>query len=285
MKIGRFGSGLVRGLFGELPVGADFFVELLPALFGKKDASALQFDAAASARNVFGEPVGPFDVEVDVVGAPNDERRSFQSFQAVFDSERVLIVEGGEKALQIMQALFAAKEWAQIYFDGVVAYQFRMFVSRAESSGRAIDVFVVEDCLERSAQAACGSHGEERFEGVGRPVIVRVAVGKNEAANAFGIKRGENLRNAAAAVVADKVHLIDVQGVEKFLEHLCVCGDGNVLVRRDFGVAMGKEIDGNATADVGQIGELVMPEVAIQQDAVNEERNRSRALFGVTDGA
>jgi len=72
------------------------------------------------------------------------------------------------------------------------------------------------------------------------------------------------LRDAAAAVIADEIDLIDLQGIEKFLEHLCVCSDGNVLVRRDFGVAMREQVQGNATPDVGQIFQLMTPKIAVQ---------------------
>src|SRR5215470_10357179 len=108
-----------------------FFVELLPALFWKKDAGALQFNAAASAGNVGAEPVRPFNVEVDVVGSPNDKRRSVQRFEAIFDCKCVFVIEGCEEALQIVETLVSAKKWAQVRFDAFVAQLFGMFVSRA----------------------------------------------------------------------------------------------------------------------------------------------------------
>ena len=100
----------MRGLFGQLPMRAQFFVEFLPALFGEEDARALQFNSTAGTGNVVTEPVRPFDIEIDVIGTPNDECWSFQRFEAIFDSQRVLVVERGEKTLQVVKALFAAKE-------------------------------------------------------------------------------------------------------------------------------------------------------------------------------
>ncbi len=73
---------------------------------------------------------------------------------------------------------------------------------------------------------------------------MRVAIGEREAANALRIQRGENLRNAATAVVAYEIHLVDVQGIEKFLEHLRIGRHGYVLIRCDFRVAMRKQVHG-----------------------------------------
>ena len=61
----------------------------------------------------------------------------------------------------------------------------------------------------------------------------------------------ENLRDAAATIIADKIDLIDVQGIEKFLKHPGVGRDGNVLAGRDFGVAMRKKVHGYAAPEVG----------------------------------
>src|SRR5713226_9393140 len=101
---------------------------------------------------------------------------------------------------------------------------------------------------------------------------MRVAIGEREAANALRIQRGENLCNTATAVVADEIHLVNVQGIEKFLEHLRVGRDGNVLVGRDFGVAMRKKVHSYAAPDVGQIRQLTTPQIAVQQNAVHEQR-------------
>src|SRR5216684_1362340 len=112
-----------------------------------------------------------------------------------------------------------------------------------------------------------------------------VAIGEREAANALRIQRGENLRNAATAVVADEVHLVDVQGIEKFLEHLRIGRHGYILIRRDFGVAVCKQVHGYAPPDIGQVRQLMTPQMAVQQNAMYEQRDRSRALFRVADAA
>ena len=72
-------------VFRRLPMVPQLFVEFLPALFGEENSGALEFDAASGAGDVIGQPMRPFHVEIDVVGAPGDQRRSPQCFQLVFD--------------------------------------------------------------------------------------------------------------------------------------------------------------------------------------------------------
>src|SRR5258708_29112656 len=112
---------------------------------------------------------------------------------------------------------------------------------------------------------------------------MRVAIGEREAENGLRIQRGENLRNSATAVVAYEIHLVDVQGIEKFLEHLRIGRHGYVLIRCDFRVAMRKQVHGYAAPDVGQLRQLMTPQIAVQQNAMHEQHDRSRALFRVAD--
>src|SRR5258707_12597032 len=114
---------------------------------------------------------------------------------------------------------------------------------------------------------------------------MRVAIGEREAANALRIQRRENLRNAATAVVAYEIYLVDVQGIEKFLEHLRIGRHGYVLIRCDFRVAMRKQVHGYAAPDVGQLRQLMTPQIAVQQNAMHEQRDWTRAFFRVADTA
>jgi hypothetical protein len=72
---------------------------------------------------------------------------------------------------------------------------------------------------------------------------VRVAVRERESSNAFRVESREYLGDTAATIVSDKIHLIDVQRIEKFAKHLGIRGDRYVLVRRDFRVAVRKQVD------------------------------------------
>jgi len=99
---------------------------------------------------------------------------------------------------------------------------------------------------------------------------VGVAIGQSQAADLLGIRGREDLTDPSAAVVSDQVHLIDVQGVEKLFEHLRVRRDRNVLFRRDFGVAMGQQINGDAPPDIRQLRQLVTPQMTIQEHAVHK---------------
>jgi len=112
-----------------------------------------------------------------------------------------------------------------------------------------------------------------------------VAVGERHAAHTFRIQRCENLRNTPAAIVTHEIHLVDVQGIEKFFEHLRISRHGYILIRRDFSVAMCKQIHSYAAPDVRQIRQLMTPQIYVQQHAMYEQRDRSCALFGVADTA
>src|SRR5258708_34346360 len=105
---------------------------------------------------------------------------------------------------------------------------------------------------------------------------MRVAIGEREAANALRIQRGENLRKSATAVVAYEIHLVDVHGIEKSLEHLRIGRHGYVLIRCDFRVAMRKQAHGYAAPDVAQLRHLTTPPIAVQHNAMHEHRDRSR---------
>ena len=112
---------------------------------------------------------------------------------------------------------------------------------------------------------------------------MRVAVGEGQCPHPLGIERREDLGDAAAAVVADQVDLIDLQRIEHLLQHRRVSRHGDILARRDLGVAMRQKIDGHAAANVGEPGQLVPPEMLVQHHAVDEERDRTGAGGGVAD--
>src|SRR6266850_4520753 len=84
---------------------AQLSVKFLPSFLGEEDSGVLQLHALACPGKRVGEPPRPFHVEVDIARSPNDERRSFQRLQAAFDSHRVSVVEGREKALEVTRTL------------------------------------------------------------------------------------------------------------------------------------------------------------------------------------
>lgn len=112
-----------------------------------------------------------------------------------------------------------------------------------------------------------------------------VAVGKGQRPHPLRIERREDLSNASATVVADQVDLIGLQGIEHLSQHLRVGGHGNILIRRDLGVAMRQEIHRDAAADVRQPGQLVPPQMLIQDHAMHKERDRTGASGCVADAA
>ena len=62
----------------------------------------------------------------------------------------------------------------------------------------------------------CSHHGLERRQG---PVVMRVAVGEREAANALGMPRGEDLRDSAAAVVRDEIYGFERERRTEIFQH------------------------------------------------------------------
>ena len=85
------------------------------------------------------------------------------------------------------------------------------------------------------------------------------------------------------AVVADQVDGIDVHCIEELLEHRRLGVIGDVLCRFDLRRAMGHQIEGNTSARTAQVGQLMPPEVTVEQDTVHEERHRAFAVLDVTD--
>jgi hypothetical protein len=92
---------------------------------------------------------------------------------------------------------------------------------------------------------------------------VRVAVRERETSNALRVESRENLGDTAATIVSDEIHLIDIQRIEKFAKHLGVRGDRYVLVRRDFRVAVRKQVDCDRAAKIRESRLLVTPKMSV----------------------
>jgi len=81
-----------------------------------------------------------------------------------------------------------------------------------------MDALIGQHRFQCSAQAPAAAIARKGLKASGGQLSLRIAIGECEAANALRTERGENLRDAAAAVIADEIDLIDLQGIEKFLE-------------------------------------------------------------------
>src|SRR5579859_804843 len=100
------GRGALRQrLRGREPMFAQFAIEIAPALFGEENPRAVAFDATARARDRIRQPASPFRVEIDIVRAPGDQGRRRERAQRGLDAQRVLRVERGEEARQVLCAL------------------------------------------------------------------------------------------------------------------------------------------------------------------------------------
>src|SRR5262249_23257303 len=152
------------------PMVAQFPVELLPSLFGKEDPRALETDIPPRPRYGSGKPVGPFHVEVDVVGAPNDQRGRLQLLQLRLDGNGMGRIERSQEALEITRALRRPQMRLEIDVYGFIRHPFRVLVGRPQRLRRAVDVLVADHGAERARQASAGSHLEKRLESLGRPI-------------------------------------------------------------------------------------------------------------------
>src|ERR1700722_8371513 len=195
----------------------------------------------------------------------------------------MLGVESLDKALQVTGTLVRSKEGTEVVVDRFIRHVFWVLIRRTQRTWRTVHRLVREHRFERAAQTSGFHHRNKGLEGLGRPVVVRVAVRERESSNAFRVESREYLGDTAATIVSDKVHLIDVQRIEKLAKHLGIRGDRYVLVRRDFRVAVRKQVERDRAAKIRKSRLLVTPKKSVQQYAVHEQCNRTRSLVGIAD--
>src|ERR1700722_10549875 len=175
----------------------------------------------------------------------------------------MLVVESLDKALQVTGTLVRSKEGTEVVFDRFIGHVFWVLIRRTQRTWRTVYRLIREHRFERAAQTSGFHHRNKGFERLGRPVVVRVAVRERESSNAFRVESRKYLADTAATIVSDQIHLIDVQRIEKLAKHLGIRCDRYVLVRRDFRVAVRKQVDSDAPADVGQVRQLMAPQMSV----------------------
>jgi hypothetical protein len=114
---------------------------------------------------------------------------------------------------------------------------------------------------------------------------MRIAIGECETAHALRIAGCENLRDAAAAIVAYQVDLLDVQRIQHLPEHLCIGGYRHVLLLVDFGIAMRQQVRRDAAPEIRERSQLMPPQMPVEQHAVHKQRNRPLSLLRVGNRA
>jgi len=117
----------------------------------------------------------------------------------------------------------------------------------------------------------------------GREVVVDVAVGEGQAADAPGMVGREQLRDGRAAVVRDQVDLVEPERGAEGLEHLRLGRKRDVLVLGRARPAVGQQVHRDAAAHVGDALDDVAPEMAVQEDAVHEQGGGTAAPFAIGD--
>jgi hypothetical protein len=160
----------------------------------------------------------------------------------------------------------------------------------AESKSEVSQVNDRRSCPTTSPQASAAKSvasrvGDKCLERLGWPVVVSVAVGQRETTHPFWVERGENLADSAPTIVTNKIDLLDLEGVEKLLEHVRVGCDRDILIRMYFCVTVGEQIDGDTPPNLGQMRKLVAPEMTVKQDAVHKQGDRPLTLLDITNTA
>src|SRR3984957_1775808 len=197
----------------------------------------------------------------------------------------MFVVERVDKMFQIPGALLGSNQRGGVPFVCVIRKFLGVLIGWTQSVGRTVDRLVRQHGVERFAQSPGFHHCYKRLEGYRWPVVVRVAIGKREASNAFWIESTKYLTDSASAVISDDIHLIDGQGVEKLGEHFRIRGNRYILTGVDFRVAVSQQINCDGTAYIRQCLLLMTPEIAVQQHAVHEQRDRPRTTIGIADAS
>src|SRR3989442_1571748 len=93
-----------------------------------------------------------------------------------------------------------------------------------------------------------GERAKAGSASIRRPVVVRIAVGERQGPQPLGVPGGEELRDPAAAVVADQVDGAQLERVAELGQHAGLRGERDVPVGADLGVAEAHQIERNAAA-------------------------------------
>src|SRR2546422_520777 len=99
------------------PMISQLGVECRPAFLRKKEPRAVELRPLASTRDRLRQPVRPLDVEINIIGSPDDQRGGLQRSQSLLHRDGMRAIEGRKKALQITRALSACDMRLQIDLD------------------------------------------------------------------------------------------------------------------------------------------------------------------------
>ncbi len=118
-----------------------------------------------------------------------------------------------------------------------------------------------------------------------RPAVMDVAIGQHQRSQPFRVMRGEDLRNGAAAVIGDQIDLVDAERVQHLGDHLRLRGEGNILRRRNLGVAEPHQVDGDTAPPMLDAVDDMAPVIAVDRHAMDEQRHRPFTLLEIGDAA
>src|SRR5215813_4188323 len=83
--------------------------------------------------------------------------------------------------------------------------------------------------------------------------------------------RGENLRNGAAAVIANHVDPFDVQLVQNLGDHVRLTGKRDVLGWPDLAISQAHQVDGYTAAPMLHAFDDMAPVIAVEGNAMDKE--------------
>src|SRR6266849_3004653 len=156
-----------------------------------------------------------------------------------------------------------------------------MFKAGGKACSR--ESYVLEHALADRAEMASFRQVVQRPSLFWRPIVVGIAIGERETPDALRVACGKNLSDSAAAVVGDDIHLVEFHGLAERCEHARLGVERKVLVRAGACSPMRENIDRYAAPGVGNPLDQPVPEMAVQQNAMNEDCHRSRSGFPIRD--
>ena len=125
------------------------------------------------------------------------------------DPGQLVDAPGREHALETLALV--GHEGSEIAVDDLVAELSSLHVPSPETHFGASEVAVARHGSHRRTELAGEGHLHEGLEGLGREVVVHVAVGQGKGADPLRVVGGEHLGDGAAGVVGHEVDPVETQ--------------------------------------------------------------------------
>src|SRR5216683_336363 len=255
------------------PVRTQAFRQFRCALLGEEQLAALYLDHFARAGKSIAQPVRPLRLEEDISVSPHDESGHGQFLQLRLHGQQVLRFQGGQRPLVLPGGGLGAEHGPEITADRLVAEPFGVLVSAPELAAGAYQVQVFEEAGGVRGDLPPGRPLYRGFERRGRNVVMRLAVGEDQAPQEAMPPGREDLRDPASGVIADEVDPSEPQSLTEVFEDGRETREGEILVGCGRAAAVQGEVDREAaTFGLKQI-DNVTPQVSIRADSMEEQHD------------